>query len=376
MVLRAPSANRVYARRSAPLTRREAHWVLGAHLGAGYTVGERSLAGIDYLEVGGGPTDTERMLPLIATLSTTFAAYVPSATEGQQPALRPVALPEVFCHGSELETTLKYRGKTNEQFTAMLLNLAAALSERRQGLLDGSLRVLDPMAGRGSTLNRALRLGLSPLGSEVERKEVEAYTGFVRTWARQERLRHTARTTRLTVNGRHLGSRLDAELARDKAQLRAGRAQQLTVLGCDAAHLPELLPAGSIDAVVADLPYGVQHAARSGQERRRTPLDVLARLAPQWHDLLRSGGGMALAINRHTADPSRLRSILADAGLHVLGADGEFRHRVDQAIDRDVVLAVRTDHPALPHLDSLAAAPADVPSSGTTSPRSKGSTDE
>src|SRR5690606_262895 len=94
-------------------------------------------------------------------------------------------------HPSDLETIQKYPGKTNEQFTALLVNLAAALSTRRSALEDGTLQLLDPMCGRGTTLNRALRLGLSPVGAEIDRKDVESYRGFLSTWLRTHRYKHT-----------------------------------------------------------------------------------------------------------------------------------------------------------------------------------------
>jgi hypothetical protein len=364
LVLRAPSANRVYTAAAGALTAREAHWVLGAHLGAPVPIREREIAGLEHLEIRAEDTDSVR--GLLATLSSAFAVFAPQdgasgaadvgpgAADADEPLLRPVRLPHMLRHGSELETTLRYPGKTNEQFTALLVNLAAALSTRRARLLDGELSLLDPTCGRGTTLNRALRLGLSPTGADLDRKDLEAYRAFLVTWAKQRRLPHTQSSGRLRIPGQSPGSRWDLELAADRAAQRAGDTQGVHVLTCDTTHLDEVLPSRSVDSLVADLPYGVQHGART-ESWQRSPLDLLQAAAPAWRSLLRDGGGMALALNRRTAPYESVRGILGEHGLEVVSRDGEFRHRVDQSIDRDVVLAVPSSHPQRERLHELAA---------------------
>lgn len=376
-VLRAPSSNRVYASRSGPLAVAEAHWVLGAHLGAPVPVREHTVGGMDALRVEGVELTAPRgvstdhapedhtgadapALRLLASLSSTLGLLEDvagtahgEARGGAGRLLRPLDPPPVLRHPSDLETILKYPGKTNEQFTALLVNLAAALSTRRAGLFDGTLTLLDPLCGRGTTLNRALRLGLSPLGAEIDRKDVDAYRAFLATWLRTHRYKHTVTDGRLTRHGKQLGIRIDAELAPDKQAQREGRGQTLTVYGCDTRELAHLLPARSVDAIVGDLPYGVQHGGRSAAGWQRSPLEVLAEAAPGWRSLLRAGGGMALAVNLRTLAHDDATAVLAEAGLRVISPDGAFRHRVDQSIDRDVLLAIPTDHPQAEQLAAL-----------------------
>jgi hypothetical protein len=357
LLLRAPTANRVYAQAAGALSRAEAHWVLGAHLGAVPALRERRIGGMDALEVR-RDAEEERLDALLATLSGTLGVldvHQEDPASPESPLLRPRTLPDVLHHPSDLETTLRYPGKTNEQFTALLVNLAAALSTRRAGILDGTLDLLDPLSGRGTTLHRALRLGLSPVGAEIDRKDVEAHRAFLGTWLRTHRYKHTLETTRLTLHGEQLGSRTVAELAPDKQTLRAGGGQRLTLLGCDTTRLAEVLPSRSVDALVGDLPYGVQHGGRAGGTWQRSPLEVLREAAPGWRSLLRDGAGVALAVNRRTLDHAEASAVLAEAGLRVLSRDGAFRHRVDQSIDRDILLAVPHDHPRAEELAALGA---------------------
>ncbi|UYG15519.1 hypothetical protein BRM3_07615 [Brachybacterium huguangmaarense] len=359
LILRAPSANRVYTDAAGPLVVAEARRVLAAHLGVPVRVHERRLAGVDYVEVL-ADVDRGTLVRAVSGLSSTLALFAPrEADDGV--LLEPVEPASVHRHGSDLETTLRYPGKTNEQFTALLLNLAAAASERRAGLADGSLAVLDPLCGRGTTLSRALRLGLSPVGADLDRTDIEAYRAFLLTWLRTHRLKHTSSTGRLAAHGTVLGTRFTAELAADKAAQRAGEVQRVELLRCDTTELGSALGSARFDAIVADLPYGVQHGARSGGDLRRSPLGTLRDALPVWRRLLRRDGGMALALNRRTAPLDETAAVLEGAGFAVLGDPGAFRHRVDQAIDRDVVVAVRTDHPRAEELRGLfedASAPA------------------
>lgn len=353
LLLRAPSANRVYTAAAGPLARAEARWVLGAHLGTAPAVHERRVGGMDALEIQASELAGDEGARLLGSLSATLGVLDLLEDDPETPVLRPRNPPDLFRHPADLETILKYPGKTNEQFTALLVNLAAALSTRRSGLFDGSLSLLDPLCGRGTTVNRALRLGLSPVGADLDRTDHEAYRAFLSTWLRDHRYKHTVSATTLTVHGERLGPRLDVEFAADKQTLRAGHGQSLTLLGCDTTRLGQLLPARSVDALVADLPYGVQHGARADGTWQRSPREVLRSAADGWRRLLRDGGGLALAVNRRTLDHDTADEVLAAAGFRLLSSDGAFRHRVDRSIDRDVLLAVPTDHPQLEQLSAL-----------------------
>lgn len=377
LLLVAPSSNRVYNSQASTLVTQEVRWVLGAlgHQPDDDEVSVTSYAGISMVRIpahgrrGGrcesasasqpsapSPTGTveasNSALPWLARLSSIAGAFIVEDPRG--PLLRPVELPRVLHHSDDLESTLKYPGKTNEHFTALVLNLAMALSGRREHVDQGDFVVLDPMAGRGTTLNRALRLGLSPQGIEIDAKDVEAYTTFLSTWLKNHRYKHTLSRGKLTRHRTVLGTRCDASFAASKADAKAGRQQSVTLLGCDTVHAADLLPARSIDALVVDLPYGVQHGSRTGKEWKRSPVELVATLAPGWRNLLRASGAIAVAINRRTTPFDDLRDALCEAGFEVLSRDGTFRHRVDQSIDRDVVLAIPHHHPERERLTALA----------------------
>jgi tRNA G10 N-methylase Trm11 len=101
--------------------------------------------------------------------------------------------------------------------------------------------------------------------------------------------------------------------------------------------------ARSVDLLVGDLPYGVQHGstAESGS-RARGPEAFLADALPVWCDVLRPGAGVALAWNRRTLARPRLVELAIAAGLAVRDeSDDRFVHRVDRSITRDVLVGRR-----------------------------------
>ena len=87
----------------------------------------------------------------------------------------------------------------------------------------------------------------------------------------------------------------------------------------------------------------MQHGSRAGGALARGPLDLVAQALPVWTELLQPGGAVGLAWNTHLATREALSSALAATGLEVVDAEPYrgFRHRVDQAIVRDVVVARR-----------------------------------
>src|SRR5688500_3250532 len=118
-------------------------------------------------------------------------------------SLRPVELPRRDRFDADLLTILKYSGKTNEVFTKLLLNVAVWSGAERAG----PLHVLDPMCGRGTTLNQVLMNGWHAAGLDVDDRDFEAYTAFLKQWLKAKRLKHTADVTPLRREGRKLGRR-------------------------------------------------------------------------------------------------------------------------------------------------------------------------
>jgi len=334
-LLVAPSANRVYARAAAALTIAELG-VLGETVLPGRLreVRPEVIAGIDYVTFEGDLDEHARAY--VANVSTAFALF-----ERTGEVLRPVALHRLDCLDDDLLTILKYQGKTNELFTKLLLNVTVLASASAGRMLTDRLHVLDPLCGRGTTINQVLMYGWHATGVEVDERDVEAYAAFLPRWLKEKRLKHTAGTSRLRRDGRTLGRRFEAALAIDKDAWAAGDTITVSVAQADTLDTPTIFRAASADAVVTDAPYGVQHGSRSAGGRQRSPLDLLAAALPGWATVLRTGGALGIAVNLRTCPRADLCALLADAGLDPVDTPAYrgFEHRVDQAIQRDVVVA-------------------------------------
>jgi SAM-dependent methyltransferase len=303
-------------------------------------IGNREIAGTPYLTIS-GPTLSAASVATLSNLSAAYALFELTDDE----LLRPVPLTPLDRYDEDLLTILKYSGKTNEQFTKLLLNVTALASSLTRDGLDRPLRVLDPMCGRGTTLNQVLMYGWHASGVDLDRKDVEAYATFLKTWLEHKRLKHRLKVVQVRRDRKVIGRRLDAETAPTRERWDAGATQQVTVLTADTTTVAEHFRRESFDLLVVDLPYGVQHGSR-GADRglARNPTELLDAALPGWCEVLRPGGAMGLSWNTHVARRDDVVARLRGHGLDVLDRppyDG-FAHRVDQAILRDLVVARRT----------------------------------
>ncbi|MEO3930429.1 SAM-dependent methyltransferase [Micromonosporaceae bacterium B7E4] len=336
-LLISPSSNRVYADASVTLTRAELavfdRAVLGGRL---HDIAETVLGGVRYVTFTADQLDG-RDVAYLANLSSIYVLF--EVTGG---LLRPVELRPLDRFDDDLLTIPKYPGKTNEQFTKLLLNVTLLSSAFAPEMLDRKLRVLDPLCGRGTTLNQALMYGYDAAGVDRDQKDFEAYATYIQTWLKRKRVKHRAESGPVRRNRQVVARRLQVDLAADKESYRAGQTQRLDVVQVDTVRSAEFFRPGTQDLLVADAPYGVQHGSRSaGHGLARSPLALLAEAVPVWADLLRPGGALGIAWNTQVARRDEAARVLADAGLEVL-ADGpylEFAHRVDQAIIRDILVA-------------------------------------
>jgi SAM-dependent methyltransferase len=329
-----PSANRVYALASEALTVAElgvlARTRLGDRLGPAAAT---RIAGVSYLTFDGDLTPDD--VGLLGDVSTAMALF-----ERDGDTLTPVELPRRDRFDDDLLTILKYAGKTNERFTKLLLNVT--IWSMATGP-DRPLRVLDPMCGRGTTLNQVLMNGWHAAGLDVDARDFDAYVSFLRQWLKLKRLKHSADVTPLRRERAKLGRRFRVEIGVTKEEWKLGRSVTLDYANTDTLNARAVHKAGSFDAVVTDAPYGVQHGSRSGGRLERNPLDLLQEAVPVWAELLRPGGALGIAWNTHVAGREDALAALAGAGLEVLD-EGPYRaleHRVDQAIQRDVLVARR-----------------------------------
>ena len=332
-ILLYPSANRVYADTAPALLRAELA-VFGEALSTTPAdVGETLIGGVPYLTFSTSGRLSEEDIALLSNASSLYALF--ELTDG---LLRPAAVAPLDKFDSDLLTIQKYAGKTNELFTKLLLNVTLLSTSDPTAFLTRPLHVLDPLCGRGTTLNQAMMYGLDATGIERDGRDFEAYERFIKTWLRAKRIKHTADSGQLRRNKVKLGQRLELGFGLTKERYKAGEIRRVTYYNCDTLTGAELLKAGSADAIVTDAPYGVQHGSHRADELSRSPRELLAEAVPAWVRTLRPGGALGISWNTHVTKRDEVAGILTAAGLRVRET-GDFAHRVDQAILRDLMVA-------------------------------------
>jgi hypothetical protein len=337
-LLTSPAGNRVYAESAADLARAELAVLAGALAGRLGPAEPIQLAGVPYLAFEADDL-TDRDLALLGLTSAVYALF---EFDGDAPTrLRPVAVPSPDRYTSDLLTILKYQGKTNEQFTRLLLTATILSTAHPERALAGRLSVLDPVCGRGTTLNQAAMFGLDVTGIDLDAKDFELYTGFLTTWLKDHRLKHRAATTPVRREHKVMARKYEAVFAPSKDDYQAGNTQRVTVYRGDTRAAAELVRPGTVDVLVGDLPYGVQHGGTAASGLARSPLELLDDAVQGWAATLRSGGALGLAWNTRVARRSELAERLEAAGLVVCTGGGYegFVHKVDRVITRDVIIA-------------------------------------
>jgi len=353
VVLIAPSSNRVYAGLADALVAAELGVMLAHDHGAVPEISTLSLAGVPYLRIGVDHVD-ERLASALGRLSGLFAAF-----ERDQDRLLPITVTKPDCLDEDLVSIPKYPGKTNEQFTRLLVNVTLASIQREP---QSSWSILDPLCGRGTTLSTGLILGHEVSGVDADQKAIEAYTAYLKTYLRRKRLKHSAEITPVKRDGKSLGRRLDVEVTPAEGR----RSLKLTAFSGDTRQSAALYGRRKFDAIVTDAPYGVVHGSQTdvrghsgkgdrsaaggkgdrsaaGGKRDRSAAGLLREAMPVWAGQLKHGGALGLSWNTYGLSREDLAVIAESAGLAPLVEGPYLRlgHRVDSSIYRDVFVAVK-----------------------------------
>lgn len=277
-----------------------------------------------------GDASIPDLLPTLGRLGAVSDAFelIDNPTWSTDPLLR--ALPSRFTPfvADEMAEVRRYKGKTSDVFTRILLNVAIFGGAFRLSAGE-RLRVFDPLSGGGTTVFAALARGYDAIGLESNKTAYATTVEFVRKYLQNERVSYRERRER-----RDLGERFVFSVGPEQD------ARVLALMHGDARvadrQLRGLPDGGRVHAIVADLPYGIQH----GGDAR----SLLIEAVPAWARSLRAGGSMALAWDAtRIPRPEVIDLIERVDGLRVRtgGPFDRLEHQVDRVIKRrDVVVAV------------------------------------
>lgn len=297
-----------------------------------YALSVRSVATESYLMLETAQALEPNDLAALSRHSSAMmlAEYLPDGL------LRPLARDVSSSLSPELPHVLKYKGKTNPDFTLMMLHCAHAASAFFRS--DVKLRVLDPMCGKGTSLFCALCGGHDAIGTDPDSAEVDECNRYFEKFLQFHRVKYQRSELQYTVQqGKPLRA---CRYSLPETDSRG--ALKLETVVTDCRKLPCCVHADSCHLAVCDFPYGVQHAPKGGG--KVTSLDRLAdECAAACRHALCRGGAAAFAFNTHTLSRETVEKALSNAGLHVLTEPpwNDFSHWVEQAIVRDLVIAVK-----------------------------------
>ncbi len=327
-----PQRSTQYARMTAQLARPE---LLTSLLGdALQELQHVTLAGQQYLlaEIAQESITVPQMQEIVGHLGATSEVYEYFSQLGdvEGPFLRPIEPLCRFFVPMEMAEARRYRGKTNEIFTRVLLNVAVFAGEYRTRYND-RLRILDPLCGGGTTLFLALASGYDAFGIELERQDVETTAVFVRQYLEGEHIRYKE----IDERGRKAGRRYQFEIGAK------GHTHQLVLVHGDTieaqGHMREVVGGPRVHAIVGDLPYGIQHFGEIAA--------LLSKALPVWENLLLPGGTIVLAWNATRIERAEMVGLLElHTHLQVRNAPPytDFAHAVDRVIKkRDIVVGVK-----------------------------------
>ncbi|MCD6288966.1 MAG: hypothetical protein J7M34_00580 [Anaerolineae bacterium] len=290
----------------------------------------------EHREIGGGSflvlslrevPNEERLIMSLGRLAMTRGAFWLKETVGEEPGpwLRPIAILPPTGLPATLLYARRYRGKTNEEITRLLINAAHFASDFAQTA--GPLDILDPLCGGGTTLFAALVAGHNAYGIDRARNDVTSTASFLRNFLTEAGIRYTLREERL----RGLGHRWTFAIEGPTGPLTCILAHGETT---DAATL---LPGVRPHLIVGDLPYGIQH--------KGAVLELLQAALPEWVTLLRRGGALALAWDATRLPRPTIVEVVQTAAPSLTVLDeppwSQMAHPVDRVIKRRDILIAR-----------------------------------
>ncbi len=346
LILQNPGHNRVYYQASDKMAM--------AELALAASRFSTDCVGLDVVEIAGVryiafETEAELVandILLISRLSFVFAIFQRVSVEGKE-MLLPVEKKAYEYLDGKVSSLLKYQGKTNELFTKMLVNIALLASDFNY---DDSIRMLDPVAGKGTTLFEGAVYGFNAYGIEVESKYVHELQVFFKKYLQTERMKHHAQER--PVYGKSKADSIQIHefaYAKTKEEFKSNETtKMLGIIGGRAQDAHKYFKDEVIHILVGDLPYGIFHSNTGGKKLggvTRNPLELLDESLEEWYQVLKPGGTAVVAWNSYVAPRDKVADLFIQHGFEVqIGPPfEEFEHMVDKSIKRDVIVA-RKEH--------------------------------
>jgi LysM repeat protein len=279
---------------------------------------------------------TERALTALLQLS---ANYILFEIHGNM--LKPLNESKCPYFNKDLSSILKYSGKTNEDFTGMMINVGIFSSKFAKDFKT-PLQILDPMCGRGTTLYQGLIMGYNVSGIEINAKECEEINNYLKRYLKYNKYKHEASHQTIVIDKKKKGKKYTIETADTTENYKKKNRRRIQFASGNTLDANDYYKKDSFHVIATDIPYGVQHSGTS-KDNFIDMEKLLGQAAFAWHKVLKRGGAVVISYNNFTLKKDVLCQLFEKAGYTPLvdaPYDG-FEHWVEQAVNRDLFVAIK-----------------------------------
>lgn len=342
LILQHPGHNRVYYNVAGELALAELTIACQRLDVACEEIMVEEIAQVRYLSFTTKEAITDHDLAILSRLSFVFAIFR-MEQRGGQTCLIPISKVDYEYVDSKISSLMKYAGKTNELFTKMMINVGLLSSDFDY---NHKIQLLDPVAGRGTTLFEGAIYGFDVTGIEIEPKSVHEATIFFKKYLEAERFKHTSGQRQ--VSGQKKSEAIymqEFEYACTKEAFKSDQLRKkLGIVNGNSQDAASYFKKNNFHLIVGDLPYGIAHGNKGAAKSTsitRNPSELLSLCLPQWYQVLKKGGVVVVAWNSFVVSRQKLSEIFTENGFEVFTEapyDG-FEHLVDRSIKRDIVVA-------------------------------------
>ena len=295
-------------------------------------VNTESMGGAEFLTFECRPL-SERELSLLSTHSS--VVFIGEKIDG---LIRPLDYSSMNYLGEDLPEILKYKGKTSVSFTRMMINIALSLSPFV--LSDTPLTILDPVCGKGTSCFCALQTGMNAIGMDTNQKILHEAADYFSRYMKFHQYKHSSHSFSETAGNSSLPVK-EFSFSDTREHYQQKDCRFFRLASGDTAMAPALCRHLPVHLLIADLPYGIQHAPQYGRKPESFH-SLLSRALPAWKKALLPEGVVAVSFNTLTFPTRQVINIARDSGFTPVEGNiySCLRHEVEQAVVRDVVFMI------------------------------------
>ena len=338
-VLSNPGHNRVYFETSLKLSISEFGLVSQRISVECNNVQNQTLFGIPYVTFETDRELSQSDIKIVSDLSFVYALYKVVMVDDNV-YLKPIEKNEDSFIDDSMSTILKYTGKTNEIFTRMMINIAYYSQKNTQ-----NIKLLDPIAGKGTTLYEGYIRGYHVFGVEIGERVVNESYHFVKRFLETERYKFNYSSMRIPGHNKSFSAQRHTFIAaKTKEEMKNKHTKTIELIAGNSQYADKFFKKNYFDMIVGDLPYGVQHGNVTNEKQSsltRNPAELLNVCLPAWREVLKPSGIIVLAWNSNVLPRNKMEQIFQEKGMLVKNDEAylQFEHRVDQSILRDIIVA-------------------------------------